>query len=924
MQIKESFKRALLSAAALSFAPVLAPYTAFADPQSEEQVSQFAIPSQGMGDALRLFSRQSGTPILFSEDVVSGKPAPGLEGVFSPDAGLKQLLNGSGLEAVAAPGGARIIREVPASSGSSGRQPELIREQGEKAAPLRIKPPEEERPDSVLRADKVTVTGTSLRGLAPESSPLQVFGRDEVLGSGATSLDQFIRALPQNFGGGSTEFTTIGLPNDSNSRQNNTSGASANLRGLGSRGTLVLINGNRMAPTSEIGDFVDLSLIPMAAIERVEVLTDGASSIYGGDAVAGVINFILRDDFEGAETTASYGSVTEGGMEEYRFSQTLGSAWESGNLLGTYEYASRDNLTLADRPEIGLFAPRVEGDILPDARFLDLLPAQERHSLLLSGRQQVNPKLGLAASALYSKRDTERTRFNRNTSIDVYETESEGLTLAFAADYDLSASWAANLDVSYGQIRNKEGRFRIEDGIRPDDPVDDVRTESDLWSLDLKLDGDLFRLPGGPVKAAIGGHLRKEAFTNDILGQQITADGDRDVSALYAEMQVPLIGEENALPGVRRLELNLSGRVDDYSDFGTSSNPKVGLLWSPADGVNVRGSYSTSFAPPPLGRAFSLGRTGQLLPYDFMLEYIEQEAPDPSLSGTGYIQVFGTAKDLDPETSETFTAGVDATWSRGGHDWTVSATYYDISFEGRLGATPIPQGQSDIAAPGIAWNDPGAFPAGSIVFFPTAQEIDDLLASFDIPIALFFGATLDNVGVINNVNVVRNLARTDTSGLDLQLDYGTDTPLGHFDAGINANHILDFTQQASAGTAAVETLNTYLNPVDLTLRGHASLSRGGLTASTFVNYIDSYQVDRTEGADGISSWTTVDATLSYDFDARGAGWLRGVGLGLSVTNLFDAAPPAAPSNGGYSMTAYDPTNASPLGRFVTFEVRKAF
>ena len=72
MQIKESFKRALLSAAALSFAPVLAPYTAFADPQSEEQVSQFAIPSQGMGDALRLFSRQSGTPILFSEDVVSG------------------------------------------------------------------------------------------------------------------------------------------------------------------------------------------------------------------------------------------------------------------------------------------------------------------------------------------------------------------------------------------------------------------------------------------------------------------------------------------------------------------------------------------------------------------------------------------------------------------------------------------------------------------------------------------------------------------------------------------------------------------------------------------------------------------------------------------------------------------------------------
>ena len=506
----------------------------------------------------------------------------------------------------------------------------------------------------------------------------------------------------------------------------------------------------------------------------------------------------------------------------------------------------------------------------------------------------------------------------------MYETESEGLTLAFAADYDLSASWAANLDVSYGQIRNKEGRFRIEDGIRPDDPVDNVRTDSDLWSLDLKLDGDLFSLPGGTVKAALGGHLRREEFSNEILGLQITADGDRDVSALYAEMQVPLIGEQNALPGVRRLELNLSGRVDDYSDFGTSSNPKIGLLWSPADGINIRGSYSTSFAPPPLGRAFSLGRTGQLLPYDFMLGFIGEDAPDPSLNGTGYIQVFGTAKDLDPETSETFTAGMDASWSRGGHDWTLSATYYDISFEGRLGSTPIPQGLTDISAPGIAWDNPGAFPAGSVVFFPSDQDIDALLASFDTPIALFFGSTLDNVGVINYVNVVRNLARTDTSGFDLQLDYGTDTPFGRLDAGINANQIMDFTQQAAAGTATVETLNTYLNPVDLTLRGHASLSRGGFTASAFVNYIDSYQVDHTDGAEGISSWTTVDATLSYDFGARQAGWLSGVGLALSVTNLFDEAPPVSPSNGGYSLTAYDPTNASPLGRFVTIEVRKAF
>ncbi len=463
MQITKSFKRALLSAAALSLAPVFTPYTAIADPQSEGSVIEFAIPPHTLGDALRIFSEQSGTPVLFSEDIVSGKTARALEGEFSPDDGLRTLLGHSGLEAVTAPGGTRIIRERAARPAKRDAPAQPVNQE-EAAAPVRTEPEMEEEPGGELRADKVTVTGTSLRGLAPESSPLQVYGRNEVLGSGATSLDQFIRTLPQNFGGGSSEFTSIGLPNDSNSRQNNTSGSSANLRGLGSRGTLVLINGNRMAPTSEIGDFVDLSLIPMAAIERVEVLTDGASSIYGGDAVAGVINFILRDDFEGAETTASYGTVTEGRMEEYRFSQTAGRAWTTGNVLGTYEYASRDNLTLADRPEIGLFDPRVEGDILPEPRLLDLFPAQTRHSLLLSGRQQVGPKLSLSASGLYSQRETERTRFNRNTSVDTYDTRSEGLTLAFGAVYDVSDAWAASFDASYG----RSGTIRPASELRMD------------------------------------------------------------------------------------------------------------------------------------------------------------------------------------------------------------------------------------------------------------------------------------------------------------------------------------------------------------------------------------------------------------------------------------------------------------------------
>ena len=179
MQITNSFKRALLSAAALSLVPAFTPYTAIADPQSEGQAIRFSIPPQALGDALRVFSEQSGTPVLFSEDIVSGKTAPGLEGAFSPDEGLRTLLGGSGLEAVTPPGGTRIIREIAEKSARRDARPQPVKQE-EAAAPVRIEPETEEEPSGVLRADKVTVTGTSLRGLAPESSPLQIYGRDEV------------------------------------------------------------------------------------------------------------------------------------------------------------------------------------------------------------------------------------------------------------------------------------------------------------------------------------------------------------------------------------------------------------------------------------------------------------------------------------------------------------------------------------------------------------------------------------------------------------------------------------------------------------------------------------------------------------------------------------------------------------------------
>jgi outer membrane receptor protein involved in Fe transport len=105
----------------------------------------------------------------------------------------------------------------------------------------------------------------------------------------------------------------------------------------------------RMAGSGGKGDFTDLSSIPVGSIARIEILADGASAIYGSDAVGGVINMILKKDFEGAETRARFGSATSGSLRDYQFSQLAGTRWSTGHIMASYEYSKRAALPSADR-----------------------------------------------------------------------------------------------------------------------------------------------------------------------------------------------------------------------------------------------------------------------------------------------------------------------------------------------------------------------------------------------------------------------------------------------------------------------------------------------------------------------------------------------------------------------------------------------
>ena len=201
------------------------------------------------------------------------------------------------------------------------------------------------------KVEKVLVTGSNIKRIDAEGPlPVLVITREEIERSAAPSVGEYLRTLTVNSGGSTSE-----------SAINNQSGASGvSLRGLGQKSTLVLINGRRMAnhafAKGTQDTFVDINSIPKGAIERIEILKDGASAIYGSDAIAGVVNFILRKDYQGATASASGGRSTEGGLGERSVSLSAGfgsMAKDKYNVLAIVDYFHRDRLLLSERKWLG-------------------------------------------------------------------------------------------------------------------------------------------------------------------------------------------------------------------------------------------------------------------------------------------------------------------------------------------------------------------------------------------------------------------------------------------------------------------------------------------------------------------------------------------------------------------------------------------
>jgi iron complex outermembrane receptor protein len=191
--------------------------------------------------------------------------------------------------------------------------------------------------------ERVEITGSSIKRIASEGAlPVQVVTSEQIKATGATNVAELLQRMPAMQG-----FQIADIAIGSNSGGT----AFASLHDIGQAYTLVLLNGRRLAPSGD-GSRVNLNSIPMSAIDRIEVLTDGASALYGSDAIAGVINFVLKRNKQGGEVTASYSNPLEGGGKSAYASVTYGFGdieRDRFNIVATYRHDEQKRLKSGDR-----------------------------------------------------------------------------------------------------------------------------------------------------------------------------------------------------------------------------------------------------------------------------------------------------------------------------------------------------------------------------------------------------------------------------------------------------------------------------------------------------------------------------------------------------------------------------------------------
>jgi len=844
----------------------------------------------------------------------------------------------------------------------------------------------------------VVITGSNIPTVELEGpSPIVRISREEINRSGAETVGELLRRLPQNNSGSYDEKFQ-------NSFAPGTSGVS--LRGLGMSYTLVLVDGRRLGNYSmaqNITDsFSDLNGVPMALVERVEVLLDGASAIYGSDAVAGVINIITRDNFEGLEINAGYSNTTNSDMGTQRYSITGGTVGENGNAWVSVDYMQRNSLQHDDRDysasanyspkgvdfrsssgnpgsikilpgsengyESGFYQIPAGSTGTPTAEeiigapginrfdynpWMTLTPEFER----IGAASRINYTLTDYATAfvsttyrnikthqemaptpafgdIYGYNISADNPFNpfgeevtmRHRLIEVgpriSDINSDIFRVLPGVKFDIGDSWQAETAFLYNKVEtvdfgsNYVSADALNEALASNDPataynpfgaglginspsvldglrVNTVRrAESELRMFDVKAAGDLTELPGGTLALAVGAETAKEdvsdlgdslSMANKIVGSGGTSNaGGRSRDAAYAEFMIPIIGEDNRVSGIHSLGVQAAWRFENYSDFGSADNPKVGVKYSPTERVLLRATYQTAFKAPSLQEL----HMGQSYSHDFLVD------PARGDDDMQYEVVGGGNSDLQPEEADSISVGavfdipmpenmdlsVSVNWSQIELEDQVAGVgaQYMLSNESIFSSAITRNEQTDADK---AADNPG--PDGKFATEDHPEWGEDDIPNGGIP------------GTIKRINnSYRNLAEVNVESFDISIDYGIDTSVGYFGVDLRAANLDSYEYKSRPTDEFVEQVGSYAVPE---WRGNLSVwwNYDKYSAGATVNYVDGF-AQQHGFIPEVDSHTTLDLQATYDLTDNSR-------ITVGALNVTDEDPPWSDSETeGYS------------------------
>ncbi|MDC8760192.1 TonB-dependent receptor [Janthinobacterium fluminis] len=827
--------------------------------------------------------------------------------------------------------------------------------------------------------ERVVVTGSNIRVTEKEgASAVQVITAKQLKASGSASIADVLRAISANSGNSYNEQYT-------GSFSAGTSGLS--LRGIGQKNTLILVNGKRVSSYATAQDlqetFVDLNSLPMAAVQRVEILKDGASSVYGSDAVAGVVNIILYKEFAGTELSAQLGGAT-GGTGQREKSATLqtgfGRLQDDGySVVLSVDAQQRDKLQQSDvswmrsadfRGQNGgalswpvtnftggdptrllggaqgplhltpynTIDPDKSGTVLAynPAPYTTLIPGIQRVHSSLRGTLRLNADTEAYAELLHSYSRADQTFAaplsvssslrawnNARQALDTipvvlpvgHPNNSTGAPLPFTATlfdlgerqksdkvtfYRLLAGARGNLagwdwDASFGRsgsrleetVNNFVNRYEFEkvlaDGsynfadqsknseqVRQRLRLSTLRpAASTLSTIDLSVSKDLLDLPAGPLGFAAGAQWRREKMDSQtstavLSGTELRPalniiNGSRDVSALFAEFNVPV---------AQKLSLNLAGRADHYSDFGNAFSPKAALRYQAADWLLLRGTVSRGFRAPSLPEVTN----STAVSYTTVVDKLDPISPKQA---RGVTLITGANAALRPERSENLNLGFVIAPSS---DSSVGIDYYRIRQHGVIGTE-----------------------SGTTILANEARSPGKV--------------TRDAQGRISTLYVqYGNQGERSVSGFDLDLrhrfvgkEWGSLTLNGQL------SRVLRFAAPLSLGEAATEGAGTNHFGAIPKWRGvsGATWELGAWSNTLTWNYVGGYtQGKRPE--EKVAGFSTIDVNLAWKATPAAT-------VSFIVQNLGDKRP-----SWDSSTDFFDYTQADPRGRFASVKLNYKF